>query len=421
MRILYLTFAQQNSFELFCSDQKTKSFWVDALLDEMIKSKKSTIALAVPINSDSFQKKEINDITLYGLPNPEEQKLFKKVINRLSNSIENTSINLFIDTVLIDFKPDVIQIFGSENPFGLICKTTDIPVVIHIQGFLSVCLKKWFTGISRWELFRYSGIKNLIFMRGHYHDYFKFKKRAEREAEILKSCSYYLGRTDFDKEILTVLSPGSYYYRCEEVIRKEFFEGLWNFPIGDKIKCVSILKDATYKGLDLLIETSELISKTSKISVEFSICGIADNDEIVKILKKKYRTDLRELGIRFMGMLNTKELVSQLSNSNFFIHPSYIENSPNSVCEAMALGMPVIATNVGGVSSLISNDKDGLLVQEGDPYSLAGAILNLAGNFTKAKELGKSARNRAFTRHKPEDIVKSLTLIYNNILSGDGE
>jgi glycosyltransferase involved in cell wall biosynthesis len=421
MRILYLVYVQQKSFELFCSDHRTRSFWVDALLDSVIKSGNITIALAVPVNSNSFQKKQIKDMVLYGLPNPEEHNLFKKVFKRVTNSIENKGINSSVEKVLLDFKPDIIQIFGSENPFGLICKQTNIPVVIHIQGYLLIWLKKWFIGISKWELIRYSGIKDILFMRGYLYDYFNFKKRADREAEILNYCRYYMGRTDFDKQVLNVLSPGSTYYHCEEAIRKEFLEGSWDFPKGDKIKCVSILKGTTYKGLNLLIETAKLISDNSTISVEFSICGIAENEKIVKILKRKYKTDFKRLGIKFMGTLGTDELVNQLCQSNIYIHPSYIENSPNSVCEAMALGMPVIATNVGGVSSLISNKKEGILVQEGDPYSLAGAIMDLSFNFSLAINLGINARNRALMRHNPEEIVNRLIGIYNTILSGNGE
>ena len=170
-----------------------------------------------------------------------------------------------------------------------------------------------------------------------------------------------------------------------------------------------------------MIETAKLISDNSTISVEFSICGIAENEKIVKILKRKYKTDFKRLGIKFMGTLGTDELVNQLCQSNIYIHPSYIENSPNSVCEAMALGMPVIATNVGGVSSLISNKKEGILVQEGDPYSLAGAIMDLSFNFSWAINLGINARNRALMRHNPEGIVNRLIGIYNTILSGNGE
>ena len=115
--------------------------------------------------------------------------------------------------------------------------------------------------------------------------------------------------------------------------------------------------------------------------------------------------------------MTTDDLVNQLCDSNFYIHPSYIENSPNSVCEAMAIGMPIISTNVGGINTLISDKIDGIFVQEGEPYSLAGAIIELVNNYEYAKSLGKNARERSINRHDPNEIVKRLLDIYKTILS----
>jgi len=83
----------------------------------------------------------------------------------------------------------------------------------------------------------------------------------------------------------------------------------------------------------------------------------------------------------------------------------------------MALGMPVIATKVGGVSSLINDDVEGIMVQEGEPYALAGAILDLINNYEKARELGRNARVKAFKRHYPKDILENLLSIYDAIIT----
>ena len=93
-----------------------------------------------------------------------------------------------------------------------------------------------------------------------------------------------------------------------------------------------------------------ILKRYTTLSIKFKICGVSENEEIVKIIKKKYKKEVDFQDIEFLGKLTADNLVKQLCNSNFYIHPSYIENSPNSVCEAMALGMPVIATNVGGIN-----------------------------------------------------------------------
>lgn len=420
MRILFLVYAPQNSFNTFINEPKTKTPWIDELLKELIKCEGVTIALAVPINDTAFQKSQKNGFWFYGLPNPKGTSIFKKISKRIKDYTENEHINTYISLAINDFHADIIYVFGSEYPFGLISSQTSCPVVIHIQGFALVVLKKWFSALSRWQQFHYSNLKDFLLLQGSFYDYYIFKKRAEREAIILKNCKYFIGRTSFDKRIVALLSPNSTYFHCEEFIRREFFINRWNCPIEDKVICVSILKGTTYKGIELLIEASLLLKKYSSSFVEFRVCGVQGNEEFISILKKKYKKKFNFSKIKFLGKLDTSELVNQLCNSNIYIHPSYLENSPNSICEAMALGMPIIATNVGGISTLIEDEVDGILVQEGEPFSLAGAIVDLTNNYEKAKQLGCNARRKALKRHQPNDILKDLLEIYNKIIYKDG-
>lgn len=417
MRILYLLYNHRDSLTEFGNNPKINLSWVDALFEEILKCDNITLGLAVPVNNHTVQKSQKNDITFYGLPDPEEKGLLKKAFRRFTRATVNIHINSYIPEVIDDFKPDIIHVFGSENPFGLIARQIKIPVVIHLQGYLFVLKRKWFAGISRWEQFRYASLKDLLLMRGCYNDSVTFNDKAKTSENIIKNCKYFMGRTKFDKAIVSLISPGSSYFHCEEFIRNEFFEEKWDLPLKDEIICFSILKGGSYKGIDLLVEAYLLVKKFSDITLKLKICGVSEDEEIVRIIKKKYHKVIRSVDIEYLGKLKPDDLVNQLCNSNFYIHPSYLENSPNSICEAMAIGMPVIATKVGGVSSLIKDDIEGIMVQEGEPYALAGAILDLVKNYEKAKELGKNARAKAFKRHFPKDILENLLTIYETIIT----
>ena len=98
------------------------------------------------------------------------------------------------------------------------------------------------------------------------------------------------------------------------------------------------------------------------------------------------------------------------------VHPSYIDNSPNSVCEAQYLGVPVIATNVGGVSSLIDNGMNGILVQSHDAYMLAGKIKMLAEAPELQKGLSRNAILAASARHDSRQIISTLMDIYKKLV-----
>lgn len=416
MKILFLSYSQPASFELFCRDSRTNCPWVDSLIEELIKYEDIDIALSVPVNSLKFERYKSKNLTLYGLPNPRRDNIFNKLYNRFVQPAESTSINSYVQEVISDFKPDLIQIFGSENPFGLISYECNVPVIIHIQGYLQVWARKWYSGISKSEQYHYSDIKDLLLRRGSYFEYFSFVKRARREALILQKCRYFTGRTDFDKRLAQLFSPGSQYFHCEESIRNVFFEKQWQAQKTGTLNCLSILKGTTYKGLDLLIEVLLILKERLDYTVKFKICGVSKDEEIVRMLWKKFGQKIQGLDIEFLGRLSANEIVEQLTRTNFYLHPSYIENSPNSICEAMALGVPIISTNVGGISSLITDNVEGILVQEGEPYSMAAAIINLTNDYESAKLLGENARKKAFERHNPRKIATRLLEIYRTIL-----
>ena len=95
-----------------------------------------------------------------------------------------------------------------------------------------------------------------------------------------------------------------------------------------------------------------------------------------------------------------------------FVHTSYIDNSPNSVCEAQFLGIPIISTNVGGIRSLIKENESGILVPSNDPYYLASQIIKLFSDKTEAIRLGIKGRIVAKERHNPTVIINALISIY---------
>src|SRR6185312_12951483 len=161
-----------------------------------------------------------------------------------------------------------------------------------------------------------------------------------------------------------------------------------------------------YKGLETILECKKILDKiNSKCKILWKIAGISESDEIPYLVERKYKTSFKENDIYLSGPLQVKELLNELLKANVFIHPSHIDNSPNSVCEAMLLGMPVIATFAGGIPSIMENKKEGLLVQDGDPYALAGAIMELQENSSYANELGMNARAKARVRHNPQRII----------------
>ena len=123
-----------------------------------------------------------------------------------------------------------------------------------------------------------------------------------------------------------------------------------------------------------------------------------------------------ESQIHFAGKLSGKSMKERYLSSHMFLSPSSIENSSNSVCEAMLLGMPVVSSAVGGVTSLLTHGEEGLLYTCKDTHALAEAVIKIFADDERAKALGERARQRALRDHDPETNCRRLLEIYGEML-----
>ena len=102
-------------------------------------------------------------------------------------------------------------------------------------------------------------------------------------------------------------------------------------------------------------------------------------------------------------------------DANVFVLPSTLENSPNSLGEAMLLGVPSVAADVGGVRNLMTGETEGLLYRSGDVTALAAHIIHLFSMEEEASKLGEAARSHAQRTHDPEANLRALMKIYEEI------
>ena len=123
-----------------------------------------------------------------------------------------------------------------------------------------------------------------------------------------------------------------------------------------------------------------------------------------------------DVNICLCGMVSAQQLHEVLCGTTLYVQPSYIENSPNSVCEAQISSVPVIATNVGGTSSLVKHGETGLLFPATDPYMGAYYVRELIEDLDKNRKMGKTAREEALSRHNRDKIITDLLNTYKTII-----
>ncbi|WP_299498312.1 glycosyltransferase [Mucilaginibacter sp.] len=337
-----------------------------------------------------------------------------KIQRRLLNAIETEhDIQLLLE-VIKEVKPDLIHIHGTEGAFGLVQKYNDIPTVVSIQGTITVYQYKFFSKISWFDVMKYSKLKNILFSRTFIHVYKLFKKMAAREQDIYRNSNHFIGRTAWDRRVTKVLAPSARYYHNDEILRNGFYTNKWSFKPAAKLQLFTTIWGNIYKGLETLLDCASLLDNIN-LDYEWHVAGIRLNDEIVQIASKGNKHPV-SANIKFGGMISEQKLIEGLLHSHIYIATSHIENSPNSLCEALILGVPCIATNAGGTGSLMEDNKEGILIQDGDPYAMAGAIMELQDNYDKAIGFGAKACERALLRHDQEKITNDLLSIYRTIL-----
>ena len=123
---------------------------------------------------------------------------------------------------------------------------------------------------------------------------------------------------------------------------------------------------------------------------------------------------VREAGLStnclFLG--SRKDVPELLACCDLSVLPSEAEAMPNSVLEAMAAGLPVVATSVGGIREIIANEVNGLLVPPGDPGALAAAILRILQDADLARRLSRAGQRRARTHFGFDRLVAKLQQLY---------
>lgn len=367
--------------------------WIASLEKELLERHSEELELGLAWPTDRSFADVVDGVKYYGIL--KESKIFIHAQSKERNYCSA------ISKVIEDYNPDVILCFGTENGLALVDTFTDIPVLIHLQGILNAVFETWMPEGLTWRKFIRKYPSQLI-------AYLSLKVMLRREIKAMKACKYYLGRTDWDRHISSIVSPKAKYYYCSEMLRPVIYESkkTWNPQHHDAIKIVSVISGSPYKGGDVILRAASVLKTYAAVEFKWEVYGVSQKNMI--LWEKLTGIKSEDVSVDVRGVIDANGLVDTLTSADVCVHPSYIENSPNTVCEMQVLGCPVIATDVGGTSTLIKDGENGLLIPANHPWTMAAQILRLFTDKETAMRLGENARKTALERHDPEKIVNDL-------------
>lgn len=329
--------------------------------------------------------------------------------------------------ILNDYKPDVVHVFGTEYPHALaMAKVMRNPnkLLVGIQGVISVCAKEYFAELPK-EIVDRSTFRDWIKNDNIKQQRHKFEKRGKNEIRLLKITGNVTGRTEFDRKFSEKVNPNAEYYSMNETLRQTFYSGQWEVNRCKKYRIFFSQADYPLKGFHFLLDAMPIIlGKYPDAEVVIAGNNIMREGLLGKLKISSYGNYLKELinkyqlqdKVHFVGKLSAEEMKKEYLQCHTYVCASVLENSPNSVGEAMLLGVPVVCANVGGVPSLVEDRMEGILFEKADSKALAEAVISVWQRADiSVMKMSKMARTRAQRVHDRDRNYTRLLEIYRAI------
>lgn len=331
---------------------------------------------------------------------------------------------------LWDFQPDVIHSWGVEYHHALAMvnaaeKEGMLPcMAASIQGLCCRIAPHYTDGLPASAL-RSRTIRDIMRHDSILAQQKQYTQRGELEIQALRKLGHVIGRTEWDRKNALEINANLTYHHCDETLRDVFYSDQWAYSRCRKHRILASSCSYPVKGFHILLEALAIVRQQYP-DAEISVTGrpFTASDFKSRMRRNGYEKYLRNLvkrnrfdnAVHFLGHLSAQDMKQAYLDSNVFVLSSTMENSPNALGEAMLLGLPCVAADVGGVSSLMG-EGEGILCAPVDPESMARAICRVFEMEEQAEIMGMAARNRARKTHDPEKNMKDLMDIYR-LLSG---
>lgn len=390
--------------------------WMSAMLQELEGREDIEIALCFPIrDKERMMSGKHSNHPFFSIHAEND-------ISNYSSEMEDQAIR-----IIKEYKPDIVHIWGTEYNHSraameACCKCgIEGQTIVDIQGLVSVYACHYASGVPLDFIRKKNELGETI-----EQEIRNFVERGENEKCIISKAKYVSGRSEWDEYCTRQINKEINYLKCHRILKRCFYSSEKRWDIEGIDRYSIFVSQGTYavKGLHYLISALpivlQLFPKTRVI-----VSGVAPIKEETNkqtpygaFIKQMIESFGVEKAIEFVGVKDEETMIEHYVKAHISVSPSNIENLSNSICEAMVLGTPVIASDVGGVKTIITHNRNGLLYQHDAPYMLAGNICKLFSDDNFAIKLSDTAKSDALERHNPIILGETMYKNYMRVLKG---
>lgn len=390
--------------------------WVESMAAQLNKNDDITLAIACKTDRCNSFNLEVDGVKYYSVA--------------YDSTTKQEQLESICNDIVDDFKPDIIQIEGTEflhaNAMLSVGNNKNIPTIVSMQGILNGQYQYQCGQLQIDDMMFSGSIKNILAAWIlHLRKTRWFKSRLKPEYDIISRAKYVMGRTTWDKAHVYRINPNAKYYACNRILRTPFYSHHWDI---DKIERHSLYVGNGYfalKGVHYVIQAlPELIREYP--DVKLYVAGIKPffKGDKRPFYKKGYGLYLEKLirdlkvedHVVFTGPLSADEVADRLSTVHAYVLSSAIENSPNTLGEAMLIGTPSVSSYVGGAPDMATDGVETLFYRNDDPALLAWNIKRIFDDDALALKMSEKAHIRAEVTHSEKINSDKLKSIYEDIL-----
>ena len=367
--------------------------WIESLKNVLVNNQNVELHILCVVSKKQFRAVQqfiCNGVTYY-------------VLNVKKNALldgQETKAKKEINDMILKIKPQIIHVHGTEFSISLNINESiqkRIPICHSIQGLVSCIADNYFyANLPLNEMFLMERIPLQIQRRD-------YKRRGKSERKIIQRYKYFFGRTDWDFSHITALNSQVKYIRVRELFREEFVNSKpWDIK---QIKRLTIFyaggARVPLKGFHKFL-TGLVLIKQSFPEVIVYVAGIMPKKKlpligtigygryINRLIKNKGLSD----NIVFTGPLSSEEMLKQFSQAHCYVLGSAIENSSNTLVEAMLVGVPSVVASVGGVNNFAEHNVTSYIYRFEEIEMLSYYVKKIFHNDTIAEKFSINSRKK---------------------------
>lgn len=292
-----------------------------------------------------------------------------------------------LEQIIRHYRPDIVHAHGTDIA-GFLAVQVGVPAVVTVHGLLGEC--------ARFQTRIPARIRAAL-------------AAAVTERQTVRSASDLIAISPFVTQYYGTEIRGRIHC-IPNAIASEYFEIQRHVEPGRLLYAGRI---ANGKGL------VELLSATATLRderVNLVLAGATPDPAYERML----RMEASRLGVagrvRFAGLLDEAALIAEFARAQALILPSHQETAPMVVQQAMAGGLPVIATRVGGIPHQIADGRTGLLFNSGDATRLGGHLARIVAEPGLGEELGQAAKRDALKHYRADVVASATASVYRDML-----